>query len=114
MVLRVRASLSSAICFVTLLTLKPYAHALRRMTVTEVKAARELHAKAGSSSDENTSYGQPVAELRVKLTSIDHFSTVYSRKHMFRCQAQLQFAAAHIITILLSGSRTAGTICPQC
>lgn len=54
--------------------------ALRRFTATETKAARALHAKAGSASANNTAYGEPIVELRLKPTAINHFSAAqYSR-----------------------------------
>ena len=65
-----------ATSLLSVVLLSPGADALRRFTATEMKTARELHAKAGSGSANTTSYGQPVVELRVKPTAINHFSAV--------------------------------------
>ena len=52
----------------------PSTEALRRFTPNDAKIAKELKRKAASV--DTTSYGQPVAELTSKLTSVDHFGSV--------------------------------------
>ena len=75
--------------------------ALRRFTATETKAARALHAKAGSASANNTAYGEPIVELRLKPTAINHFSAVSSAlKHYLK---HLQYAC-HLDATLDAGA----------
>ena len=52
----------------------PRTEALRRFTPTETKLGKETHRKAAST--DTTSYGQPVAEISTKTTSINHFGSV--------------------------------------
>ena len=57
-----------------LLAICPSIEALRRFTPNDAKIAKELQRKAASA--DRTSYGQPVAELTTKPTSVDHFGSV--------------------------------------
>ncbi|DBA80617.1 hypothetical protein WJX77_006015 [Trebouxia sp. C0004] len=65
-----------------LFAIYPSTEALRRFTPNDAKIAKELKRKAASA--DTTSYGQPVAELATKLTSVDHFGSVqYSRNDTY-------------------------------
>ncbi|KAL0046716.1 hypothetical protein WJX82_008183 [Trebouxia sp. C0006] len=77
-----RSVVCAALSLVILFALYPSTEALRRFTPNDAKIAKELKRKAASA--ENTSYGQPVAELTSKLTSVDHFGSVqYSRNDTY-------------------------------
>lgn len=69
-----RSVVCAALSVLILFALYPSTEALRRFTPNDAKIATELKRKAASA--ENTSYGQPVAELTSKLTSVDHFGSV--------------------------------------
>ncbi len=63
----------------------PSTEALRRFTPNDAKIAKELKRKAASV--DTTSYGQPVAELTSKLTSVDHFGSVRNQIcFWFKCR----------------------------
>lgn len=65
-----------------LLAICPSTEALRHFTPNDAKIAKELQRKAASA--DRTSYGQPVAELTTKPTSVDHFGSVqYSRNDTY-------------------------------
>ncbi len=70
-----------ALSLLILFALYPSTDALRRFTPYDAKIAKELKRKAASV--DTTSYGQPVAELTSKLTSVDHFGSV--RYQIFAC-----------------------------
>ncbi|DBA69290.1 TPA: hypothetical protein ACH3X2_012961 [Trebouxia sp. C0005] len=72
----------AACCLLILFAICPKTEALRRFTPDDAKIAKELNRKAASA--DTTSYGQPVAELTTKLTSVDHFGSVqYSRNDTY-------------------------------
>ncbi len=69
-----RSVVCVALSLLVLFALCPSTEALRRFTPDDAKIAKELKRKAASA--DSTSYGQPVAELTSKLTSVDHFGSV--------------------------------------
>ena len=73
----------SALLLAVLLAFFPSTEALRRFTPDDTKAAGEVKRKAASA--DLTSYGQPLAELTSKPTSIDHFGLVRSLPSSLHC-----------------------------
>ena len=60
----------------SLLLACPSGSALRGFTPADSKRASEIHSTMHQSAARLTSYGEPVAQLLVKNTSVDHFGSV--------------------------------------